>query len=74
MTAAELVTPVSLALLVAMAIAAGLKVKVKDVIGAFRRTRQMILGLVLNFVVIPAVAIGLIQVLNWRRRWWPPAC
>ncbi len=64
MTAAELVTPVSLALLVAMAIAAGLKVKVKDVIGAFRRTRQMILGLVLNFVVIPAVAIGLIQVLN----------
>jgi bile acid:Na+ symporter, BASS family len=64
MTAAELVTPVSLALLVAMAITAGLKVKVEDVVGAFRRTRPMILGLVLNFLIIPAVAIGLIQVLD----------
>ena len=52
------------ALLVAMAITAGLKVNIADVVGAFHRPRHMILELILNFVVIPAVAIGLIQFLN----------
>src|SRR5262245_12622234 len=64
MTAAELVTPISIALLVAMAITAGLKVKIEDVGAAFRRRREMILGLILNFVIIPAVAVGLIQFLD----------
>jgi len=61
MTAAQLVQPISLALLLAMAIDAGLKVNIEDVVSAFKRKREIILGLIANFIIIPAAAFILVK-------------
>ena len=38
--------------------------KIEEVTAAFRRVRLIVLGLLLTFVFVPAIAIGLIQILD----------
>jgi BASS family bile acid:Na+ symporter len=59
--AAHLLSPLSIALVFMMAVTAGLKVRVKEIVGALGRTRLMLLGLFASFILVPLVTVVLLQ-------------
>ena len=64
MTAAELLTPLSIALVLAMAITAGLQVRVDEVVSALKRTRLIVVGLVASFILMPLITVILLHVFH----------
>jgi bile acid:Na+ symporter, BASS family len=64
MTAAALLTPLSIALVLAMAITAGLKVRVDELVSALKRTRLIVVGLVASFIVMPLITVILLHVFH----------
>jgi bile acid:Na+ symporter, BASS family len=61
MTAAELLTPLSIALVFAMAITAGLKVSIEEIVSSLGRTRLIVLGLFASFILVPLVTVVLLH-------------
>jgi ACR3 family arsenite efflux pump ArsB len=47
-----------------MAVTAGLKVRIDEIIGAIARTRLMLLGLIASFVLVPLVTVLLLHVFS----------
>jgi bile acid:Na+ symporter, BASS family len=64
MTASELLMPLSIALVLAMAIAAGLKVRIDEVVSALKRTRLILAGLVASFILMPLITVILLHVFH----------
>jgi bile acid:Na+ symporter, BASS family len=62
MTAAELLTPLSIALVLAMAITAGLKVSIEEVVSSL--TRLIVAGLVASFILVPLITVILLHVFH----------
>ena len=61
MTAAALLTPLSIALVFAMAITAGLKVRIDEIVSSLGRTRLIVLGLVASFILVPLITVVLLH-------------
>lgn len=61
MTAAALLTPLSIALVLAMAITAGLKVRIEEVVASLGRIRLIVLGLIASFILMPLVTVILLH-------------
>ncbi|MCK1278348.1 bile acid:sodium symporter [Bradyrhizobium sp. 61] len=61
MTATELLTPLSIALVFAMAITAGLKVGIDEIVSSLGRTRLIVLGLVASFILVPLITVVLLH-------------
>jgi predicted Na+-dependent transporter len=55
MTAAQLLSPLSITLVFLMCITAGLKVRFEEVTASIKRTRLLIPGLIASFVLVPLV-------------------
>jgi BASS family bile acid:Na+ symporter len=62
MTATALVQVLSMALLLAMMVAAGMKVPFEEVMASVRRPRLMLNGLLANFILTPLVTVALLHV------------
>jgi BASS family bile acid:Na+ symporter len=64
MDLAILVNVLTLAGLIAIMLSMGLRVTVAEVLAAVRKPRQVVLGLVANFVLVPAVTLGLLYLFD----------
>lgn len=64
MTLAVLVKLLTLAGLIAVMLSMGLKVQFEEVAASARQARRVALGLVANFVLVPAVTVGLLRVFD----------
>ncbi len=60
MNPAEIVQLLTLVGLMAVMLSMGLKVSIQEVVASTRQPRLVVLGLVANFVLVPAVTIGLL--------------
>lgn len=64
MNLATLIKLLTLAGLIAIMLSMGLKVTFAEVLAATRRRRLVVLGLVVNFVLVPAVTLGLLYLVE----------
>jgi BASS family bile acid:Na+ symporter len=64
MTAADWVKALSVALILVMSAAIGMRVTFAEVINSFQQTRLMIKGLVANFLLTPLVTLALVQLFH----------
>ncbi len=62
MNSAGLVNPLTIAGLIAIMLSVGMEVKIEEVVTAIRKPRLVALGLVANFVLVPAATLGLLYV------------
>lgn len=64
MSAEQLLQVLSIALVLIMAIVAGLKVSAAEIVGAVRRVRLMLLGLLASFVLVPLATVAILHLFH----------
>ena len=66
MNASNLIAILNATALVTMMLSMGLRVGVKELLASARPARRLVLGLVANYALVPAVTVGLLHALPGR--------